>query len=84
MYYSAASQVDRHNRCRQSDLKLEKKFRVKEWSMRINTTLLAMCIVDSWLVYKGSRGSQPHMSPNEFYCTLASELIDNHYGINNI
>ena len=25
-YYSAASQIDTHNRCRQDDLRLEKKF----------------------------------------------------------
>ena len=52
-YYSTASQIDRHNRCRQDDFKLEKKFRVKEWSQRVNTSLLAMCIVDAWLLYKG-------------------------------
>ena len=80
-YYTAASQIDRHNRCRQDDLKLEKKFRVKEWSQRVNTSLLAMCIVDAWLLYKGNRGSRGSISPNEFYSLLAEELIDNNYCI---
>ena len=78
-YYSAASQIDRHNRCRQDDLKLEKKFEVHEWSMRVNTSLLAICIVDAWLLYKGGQGSRDCMSPNEFYSTLAEQLIDNKY-----
>ena len=29
IYYDAASQIDRHNRCRQDDLRLEKKFQLK-------------------------------------------------------
>ena len=29
IYYNAASQIDRHNRCRQYDLRLEKKFQVQ-------------------------------------------------------
>ncbi len=79
LYYQAASQIDRHNRCRQDDLRLEKKFRVREWSTRVNTSLLAICIVDAWLLYKGNRGSRYSMSPNEFYSTLAEQLIDNTY-----
>ena len=78
-YFSAASQIDRHNRCRQDDLKLEKKFEVHEWSMRVNTSLLAMCIVDAWLLYKGGQGSRDCMTPNEFYSILAEQLIDNKY-----
>ena len=78
-YYNAASQIDRHNRCRQDELKLEKKFRVKEWSQRVNTSLLAVCIVDAWLLYKGNRGSRGCMSPNAFYSMLAEQLIDNNY-----
>ena len=76
-----ASQINRHNRCRQDDLKLEKKFRVKEWSQRVNTSLFAMYVVDSWLLYKGNRGSRGAMSPNDFYSTLAEELVDNTYMI---
>lgn len=54
-YYEAASQIDRHSRCRQDNLRLEKRFRVKGWSLRINTSFLALCIVDAWLLYKGNR-----------------------------
>lgn len=78
-YYATASQVDRHNRCRQDDLKLEKKFQVKEWSQRVNTTLFAICVVDSWLLYKGNQGSRSTMSSNRFYSLLAEALVDNTY-----
>ena len=75
--YDTCSQIGIHNRCRQDDLKLEKKFEVKDWSTHVNTTLLGTCIVDAWKLYIGSRGSKRHMSPNEFYFQLADELIDN-------
>ncbi len=78
-YYAAAAQIDRHNRCRQKDLQLEKKFMVREWSIRVNTSLLAICIVDSWLLYKGSQGSRDIMSPNAFYSRLSEQLIDNQF-----
>ena len=41
-HYAAASKIDRHNRCRQQDLQLEKKFLVRDWSTRANTALLAI------------------------------------------
>jgi len=66
---------------RQSDLNLEKKFQVKEWSTRVNTSLLAICIVDAWLLYKGSHGNGSVMSPNEFYGKLAEQLIDNKHEV---
>lgn len=79
-YYTAASQIDRHNRCRQSDLKLEKKFQVNDWSTRVNTSLLGICIVDAWLLYKNSHGDRNVMKPNVFYERLAEQLIDNEFG----
>ena len=41
-YYETCSQIDRHNRSRQDELGLEKRFEVKEWFMRVNTSLLAI------------------------------------------
>jgi len=78
-YYDTCSRIDRHNRCRQDDLKLEKKLEVKDWSMRVNSSLLAICVVDAWLLYKGTRGSCPSMNPNEFYSLLAEGLIETKY-----
>jgi hypothetical protein len=78
-YYSACSAVDRHNRCRQADLKLEQKVKTHDWSYRVNMSLLGICIVDSWLLYSGARGFRSHMTQREFYERLAEELIDNDY-----
>ena len=76
-YYDTCPKIDIHNRCLQDDLKLEKKFVVKNWSTRVNTTILEICILDAWKLYMGSRGGKRHMSPNEFYCQLSDELINN-------
>jgi hypothetical protein len=79
IYYSCCGMIDRHNRCRQDDLHLERKLGTHDWSMRANTSILAMCIVDSWLVYKGCRGTRLEKTQAEFYIALAEELIDNDY-----
>ena len=46
-YYSTCGAIDRYNRCRQDDINIEKKFKVKEWSMRVTSSLLAICVVDA-------------------------------------
>ena len=78
-YFSAASKVYQHNRCRQDDLDIEKKFEVKEWSMRVNSTLLGLCAVDAWLLYKGARGARTKLDPDDFCTYIAEGLIDNKY-----
>lgn len=42
IYYSACSRIDHYNRSRQDDLKLERKIETKDWSFRVNTTLVSM------------------------------------------
>lgn len=39
-YYSCAGRIDRHNTCLQDDINMERSFRVREWSSRVNTSLL--------------------------------------------
>jgi hypothetical protein len=79
VYYSCCASIDRHNRCRQADLGIEKSFQVKEWSFRVNSSLLAMIVVDTWLLYSGSRGERRSMSQGEFYESLAVALIENRW-----
>ena len=78
-YYAACAQIDRHNRCRQDDLNLEKKLEAKDWSFRVNTSLLGICVVDSWLLYDGIYSDRPHLSQRTYYEVLATQLIDNRY-----
>ena len=48
--YSTCVSVYRHNRCLHQDLKLEKKFQTKRWSLSVNTSIMAMIFVDEWLL----------------------------------
>lgn len=50
LYYSCCAHIDRHNRYRQDDLRLEQKLGTHDWSLRVNLSVLGMCIVDSWLL----------------------------------
>jgi hypothetical protein len=77
LYYSVCGMIDWHNRCRQDDLQLEKELGTLDWSMRVNTTLLGMCIVDTWYAY--SQCTKTKEKQKDFYSFLAKELIDNKY-----
>jgi hypothetical protein len=58
---------------------MEKVFQVKEWSFKVNSSLFAMIIVDSWTVYRGAVEDGHGLSQNEYYMQLASELIENRW-----
>jgi hypothetical protein len=77
VYYSCCASIDRQNGCRQADLGMEKQFQVKEWSFRVNSRLLAIIVVDSWLVYSGANGERRSMSQGEYYESLSAALIEN-------
>jgi Transposase IS4 len=82
VYYAAAGKIDQHNRDRQATLGIETKLKTHDWSMRVNMTLLAMCVVESWRVWsrisQGDQGDQRE-TQKIFYGHLASEMIDNSY-----
>ncbi|KAG7352288.1 transposase IS4 [Nitzschia inconspicua] len=77
IYYDTCAAIDQNNRHRQDNLQIERKIETKNWATRVGTTILGMCIVDAWLVYKGATGTSETQS--EFYSWLAEELIDNSY-----
>ena len=76
LYYGCCSQIDRHNRCRQEDLRLERKLGTHDWSMRVNISLLGICIADAWLLHRGARGPAASLLQANFYALLASEMIE--------
>jgi len=76
IYYSCCAQIDRHNRCRQDDLRLEHKLGTHDWSQRVNISLLGVCIVDAWLLHSGARGASS-LKQSDFYQNLAADFIDN-------
>lgn len=49
IHYSGCASIDSLT-SRQDDLKLEHKFVTQNWSMRVNLSLLGICIVDSWML----------------------------------
>jgi hypothetical protein len=77
LYYSCCAKIDQHNIFRLPDMEKEKVFQVRELSFRVNSSLLAIIIVDSWMVYRGAVGDGHGFSQIELYIQLASELIEN-------
>ena len=45
--------------------------------MRVNFSVLRMCIVDSWLAFCGFKGKRCSLKQADFYMLLAEQLIDN-------
>jgi len=80
IYYSGCSAIDRHNRCRQAGLQIEKKIKVLSYDKRVNTSMFGMIVVDALNLFKGvSQGSTVPRPTNEreFFSRLAEQLIDN-------
>jgi len=78
-YYNTCGLIDRHNRCRQDDLKIEKKLRTTKWDVRVNMSIFAMIVVDTWLVYSKCTTMETTEKQIDFYTCLAEEMIDNTY-----
>ena len=78
VYYETCAGVDQHNRSRQDNLKFERKLETKNWSVRVNLSILGIIIVDARKVYKGTLGENTE-DEQDFYENLAEEMIDNDY-----
>ena len=84
IYYSVCAKIDQHNRDRQSTLNLEKKMKTHDWAKRVGTSLLSICVVDTWKVYNSTTLHDPNgnatpqnEAQKQFYSELITELIDN-------
>mgnify|MGYP006061302161 CR=1 FL=1 len=77
LYYDVCGKIDHHNRRRHDTLRLERKVEVKDWSKRVNLSILGMIIVDSFLLYHHLVNKEE--TEPDFYNLLAEELIDNTY-----
>jgi hypothetical protein len=58
---------------------LETKLRTLQWDRRVNQTLFAMNVVDSYLLAVGCQGNNRWTTAGDFFVALASDLIDNNY-----
>jgi Transposase IS4 len=81
IYYSCCEKIDQHNRDRQDTLMLERKVQTKDWSLRVNMTLLGMIFVDTWKVWQQFtyNNTEAIETQKSFYGTLSAEMIDNTY-----
>lgn len=73
-YYEYCAKIDQHNRIRQDDLKIERKYGTHDWSKRVNLAIFGMIAVDAYLMHKHCTGISE--SPHEFFSRLSEELID--------
>ena len=77
--------IDRHNRHRQDTLGIENKLVTKNWSMRVNSTMFSIIVVDIWLAYSQFKGEGMMAEKQKtFYTLLAEELIDNRLDVPNV
>lgn len=74
-YYQSSSSIDRHSRCRQDDLMLERKLGTKRWDIRLNYSILGIIVFDSWPVYCGLNGPGKELTQRWYYEELATLLI---------
>jgi Transposase IS4 len=86
IYYTACGKVDQHNRVRQASLMLETKNKTTFWWRRVNMSLFAMMVVDSYELAVGCCPTTEMFSANRrwptagnYFAQLAECLIDNTY-----
>jgi len=77
LYYETCAMIDRHNRSRQDNLQIERKYGNKEWHMRVNLSIVSIIVVDTWNFKHGVLGEQCEETENDFYTLLADEMITN-------
>ena len=79
IYYDVCSNIDQHNCHLQATLKLQLKLQTHDWSKIVNLLILAINMVDAWLVYQ--KCTQTTYIQKDFYLYLSEQLIDNVYDI---
>ena len=77
-YYEGAGTIDRHNRIRADELRLDRNLATKHWDKRFNLGVLGIICVDAYLFFQQVVGADKRTaSCLEFFGRLADELIDN-------
>ncbi|KAL3781821.1 LOW QUALITY PROTEIN: hypothetical protein ACHAW5_001131 [Stephanodiscus triporus] len=79
-YYKGAGTIDRHNRIRADELRLDRNLCTKHWDKRFNLDVLGIICVDTYLFFNRSANNRM-MSCLEFFGRLVDKLVDNQEGI---
>ena len=81
-YYDGAGAVDQRNRLRAAELRVDKLLSTKDWARRVNFGIWGICVCDSYALFNQVvRSNLRFNSPDEYFCALADELIENKVGI---
>jgi len=81
-YYEICALIDRHNRCRHDDFKLETKVLTKLWNSRVKLSFFGVIVVDTWKVYRGCREPIHGFKDGDhdrLYLRLAEMLIEKNH-----
>ena len=78
IYYSVNQKIYESNRTIQDDLQLKRNIQTKDWSIRVNTSVIGINDVATYYLGKTCKWWDD-MNPAEFYCNLAQEMIDNRW-----
>ena len=78
IYYSRNLKIDESNHTRQDNFQLERKLQTKDWSIKVNTSILEMDDVDTYHIGKACDWWD-YRNPAEFYSKLIEEIIDNRW-----
>ena len=81
-YYKGAGTIDRHNRIRADELRMDRNLATRYWDKRFNLGVLGIICVDAYLFFQQVVHADNKMiSCLEFFCKVADDLIDNNEGI---
>jgi hypothetical protein len=81
-YYNGAGTIDRHNRIRADELRMDRNLATKDWAKRFNLGVLGIVCVDAYIFYKQVvRADKRTTSCLKFFGRLADKLVDNQEGI---
>jgi hypothetical protein len=74
-FFTTFSNIDVHDHYRQGSLEMERLWATRNWTHRIFTTILGVCIVDAFLAYEYEATSN-HRQPEDFtfFCGRLSRL----------
>lgn len=74
-YFQSSNVIDIHNQLRQGNLALEEKWSTQNCWFRLATTLIGMCVTDTYLLAKHHRVVDQQASINVFAGKLGYQLV---------
>ena len=77
-YYSRNSNNNERNRTRRDCFQLERKLQIKDWSIRVNISILLINGVDAYYLGKACKCWNDR-NPAEFHYNLSEDMIDNRF-----